>query len=92
VAYLSIVGTQLAQTVEVGQAESRLNGSVLGAVAGSVAFVAMTLAVPGLRNFLGLSAPTAPGLLLAAGASALGVAVGRAVPVGHAQLADAAYC
>jgi hypothetical protein len=41
----------------------------------------MTLAVPGLRNFLGLASPTAPGLLIAAGASLLAVAVARALPI-----------
>jgi magnesium-transporting ATPase (P-type) len=79
VAYVSIVTTQLAQTVEVGQAEGRLTRSVLGAVAASLGVVAMTLAVPSVRSFLGLAAPTVPGLLIAAGASLLAVAVARAL-------------
>ena len=37
VAYISIVTSQLAQTVDLGQAEGRLNSSVLGAVGGSLA-------------------------------------------------------
>jgi magnesium-transporting ATPase (P-type) len=81
VAYLSIVTTQLAQTVDLGQAEGRLTGSVLGAVAGSLVVVAMTLTVPSLRGFLGLASPTVPGLVIAGGASILAVLVGRGVPV-----------
>jgi magnesium-transporting ATPase (P-type) len=81
VAYLSIVTTQLAQTVDLGQAEGRLTGSVLAAVAGSLALVATTLAVPGVRSFLGLAPPTIPGVMIAGGASALAVAVGRALAV-----------
>jgi magnesium-transporting ATPase (P-type) len=81
VAYISIVTTQLAQTVDLGQAEGRLTGTVLGAVAGSLGVVAATLTVPGLRSFLAVSSPTGTGLLLAGGASALAVALGRMVPV-----------
>jgi cation-transporting P-type ATPase I len=81
VAYVSIVTTQLAQTVDLGQAEGRLTGSVLGAVGGSLAVVAATLAIPGLRGFLALSPPTLPGVLIAGGASLLAVLLGRIVPV-----------
>ena len=77
VAYISIVTTQLAQTVDLGRAEGRLTGSVLGAVAASLAVIGMTLTVPVLRNFLGLASPTVPGLLISGGASVLAVAVGR---------------
>jgi calcium-translocating P-type ATPase len=79
VAYLSIVTTQLAQTVDLGQAEGRLTGSVLAAVVGSLAVVGTTLAVPSVRGFLGLTSPTTPGLIIAGGASALAVAVSRAL-------------
>jgi calcium-translocating P-type ATPase len=79
VAYVSVVTTQLAQTVEVGQAEGRLTRSVLGAVAASLGVVGMTLAVPSVRSFLGLATPTVPGLVIAGGASLLAVAVARAL-------------
>jgi magnesium-transporting ATPase (P-type) len=81
VGYASIVTTQLAQTIDVGQAEGRLTGPVLGAVGGSLAVLALTLSVPSLRNFLGLAPPTVPGLLITGGASVLAVALGRALPV-----------
>jgi calcium-translocating P-type ATPase len=81
IAYASIVSTQLAQTVDVGQAEGRLTPSVLGAVGGSVGVVAMTLFVPGLRSFLGLAPVPASGLLIVVGASVLAAVLGRAVPV-----------
>ena len=81
VAYVSIVTTQLAQTLDLGQSEGRWSGSVLGAVGGSLAVVAMTLAVPGLRTFLGLASPTLPGLFVAGGASLLAVGLGRFLPV-----------
>ena len=81
VAYVSIVTTQLAQTVDLGQAEGHLTGSVLGAVGGSLAVVATTLAVHGLRDFLGLAPPTMTGLLIAGGASLLAVVLGRFLPV-----------
>jgi magnesium-transporting ATPase (P-type) len=90
VAYISIVTTQLAQTVDLGQAEGRLTGSVLGAVTGSLGVVAITLAVPGPRSFLALSPPTAAGLLLAGGASAAAVALGRVLPIARSAAGAAA--
>jgi magnesium-transporting ATPase (P-type) len=81
VAYLSIVATQLAQTVDLGQAEGRLTASVLAAVAGSLAVVGATLTVPGVRDFLALAPIPLPGLVIAGGASALAVALGRTLPV-----------
>lgn len=81
VAYISIVTTQLAQTIDLGQAEGRLTASVLGAVAGSLGTLVATFMVPGVRTFLGLASPTPAGILLAAGASVVAVGLGRAVPV-----------
>jgi calcium-translocating P-type ATPase len=79
-AYLSIVGTQLAQTLDIGRAEGRLTPSVAGAIGASVAVMAATVAVPGLRRFLGVAPPTPGGLALTGGASALAVVLGRTVP------------
>jgi magnesium-transporting ATPase (P-type) len=89
VAYISIVSTQLAQTLDLGRAEGRLTPPVLGAVAGSLAVVAATLTVPPVRRFLALSSPTFPGLLIAGGASGLAVAFGRLPPIGRPSAAHA---
>ena len=82
VAYITIVTSQLAQTVDLGQAEGRLNSSVLGAVGGSLAVLGATIVVPPLRTFLGLSSPSIAGVAIAGGASALAVVLGRSVPLG----------
>ncbi|MGN6167818.1 MAG: HAD-IC family P-type ATPase [Solirubrobacteraceae bacterium] len=82
VAYISIVTSQLAQTIDLGQAEGRLNSSVLGAVGGSVAVLAATVVLPPLRTFLGLSSPSIAGVAIAGGASLLAVMLGRVVPLG----------
>ena len=82
VAYITIVTSQLAQTVDLGHAEGRLHSSVLGAVGGSVAVLAATVVLPPLRTFLGLSSPSVAGVALAGGASALAVVLGRSVPLG----------
>jgi hypothetical protein len=84
VAYISIVTAQLAQTIDLGQAEGRLTSSVLGAVGGSLAAVAATVLVPPVRTFLGLSSPSMRGVAIAGGASGLAVVLGRVVPVGPA--------
>jgi cation-transporting P-type ATPase I len=85
VAYISIVSSQLAQTVDLGQAEGRLNSSVLVAVGGSVAVLASTIALPPLRTFLGLASPSIAGVGIATAASGLAVVLGRAVPIGSPQ-------
>jgi magnesium-transporting ATPase (P-type) len=79
-AYLSVVTTQLAQTVDLGRAEGRLTPSVAGAIAASVAVLGATVTVPGLQRFLGVASPTAGGLALTGAASALAVALGRTLP------------
>jgi magnesium-transporting ATPase (P-type) len=84
VAYLSIVTTQLAQTVDLGRSEGRLTPGVIGAVATSLAVVAATVSVPWLRSFLELSAPGSAGLALAGAASVAAVLLGRGLPVDRA--------
>jgi hypothetical protein len=83
-AYLSIVTTQLAQTVDLGRAEGRLTPSVAGAIASSAVVLGATVTIPGVRRFLGVATPTAGGLALTTAASALAVVLGRTVPVGEA--------
>jgi cation-transporting ATPase I len=81
VAFASIVGTQLAQTVDIGRAEGRLTGSVRGAVAGSAALVAAAIAFPPLRMFLGFGTPSLAGIGLAGSASVAAVGLGRVLPI-----------
>src|SRR5258706_6387313 len=79
VAYASIISTQLAQTLDAGRAEGRLTRPVIGAVAGSAAMLAATLAVPPLRNFLNLAVPGPSGWILTGAASLLAVLLNRAL-------------
>ncbi len=71
VAFASIIGTQMAQTLDAGRGESGLSRSVLGAVAGSAGLFFATLAISPLRSFLGLVLPSPLGWGLI-GASAAG--------------------
>jgi magnesium-transporting ATPase (P-type) len=91
VAYVAIVGTQLAQTLELGRAEGRLTPSVLGASLGSMAVVALTIAVPPVRAFLGFGATPLPLLVtLGGGASLAAVVIARALRVGGVPAPPAA--
>ena len=82
VAFASIITTQLAQTLDVGRAESGLSRSVLGAVIGSTGLLVATLAVRPLRDFLMLAMPGPLGLGLvgAATLAALLLSRGLALP------------
>jgi hypothetical protein len=64
VAFASIVGTQLAQTLDAGRAEGTLTKPVLAAVAGSTAVLLAAFAVPPLRQFLQLVVPSPLGWVL----------------------------
>jgi magnesium-transporting ATPase (P-type) len=55
VAFASLVSTQLAQTVQAGWNEQRLNRDMIGAVGVSGAALAAAYLVPPFRNFLRLS-------------------------------------
>ncbi|HZE06073.1 MAG TPA: HAD-IC family P-type ATPase, partial [Solirubrobacteraceae bacterium] len=66
VGFASIIVTQLAQTVQAGRSRESLSGSVMAGVAGSGGVLAASLALPPLRRFLGLAAPTPQGLMLTA--------------------------
>jgi magnesium-transporting ATPase (P-type) len=68
VAFTSVVGGQLAQTLDLGRSEGRLSPEVVGAVAGSAAFVAAIQTFPPFQRFFGLALPTPFGVLLCAGA------------------------
>ncbi len=64
VAFASVVGTQLAQTLDAGRSEDSLTRSVFGAVLGSVGVLLAALTVPPLRGFLGLVTPIPSSWLL----------------------------
>jgi cation-transporting ATPase I len=83
VAFGSIVGTQLSQTIDLGRTEGRLTGAVGGAAAASAALVAACLSLPPLQRFLGLAMPTPVGGLLIGGASGGAVVVSRALRVAN---------
>jgi magnesium-transporting ATPase (P-type) len=88
VAYTSIIGTQLAQTLDSGRAEGRLTSSVVGAVAGSAAMLAATLTVPPLRNFLNLAVPGPLGWTLVGAGSLAAVLLNRLLTVATAANPD----
>jgi magnesium-transporting ATPase (P-type) len=79
VAFTSVVLTQLAQTLEVGRVEGTLSRSVVGAVAGSAAFLASAVTIPPLRDFLGLLSPSVLGWGVVGGAAASAVVISRAI-------------
>jgi magnesium-transporting ATPase (P-type) len=79
VAFTSVVATQLAQTLEVGQVEGTLSRQVLGAVAGSLAVLFGTVTIPPLRNVLGLQTPSAFGWGAITAAAGSAVVISRAI-------------
>ncbi len=93
VAFASVVGTQLAQTLQVGTAEDGMNRAVLGAIGGSAALLGIGLAIPPLRTFLGLALPGGAGWALIGAGTLVGLLAGKAsgqlrlllpAPNGHA--------
>jgi cation-transporting ATPase I len=64
VAFASIVGTQLAQTLDAGRSEGRLTAPVLGAVAGSAGVMLAAFTIPPLRQLLQLVMPSPLGWTL----------------------------
>ena len=79
VAFASVVGTQLAQTLDLGWSGGKLSTPMLGSIAGSAGMMALALGVPAARSFLGLAMPTPVGWALIGGATLSAVAVGRLV-------------
>ena len=77
VAFASIVGTQLAQTLDAGWSEGNLTHSVLGAVTGSAGVLVAALTVPPLRSFLNLVMPSPLGWLLIGAGTLVAVGLSR---------------
>ena len=77
VAFASIVGTQLAQTLDTGWSEGNLTPSVFGAVACSACALLAALTVPPLRSFLNLVMPSPLGWLLIGTGTLMAVGLSR---------------
>lgn len=69
VAFASIVGGQLAQTLEYGLANQQLSPSIAIGVGTSAACLILAFVIPPVRGFLGLAAPSLETLLVVALAS-----------------------
>lgn len=78
VAFASVIGTQLAQTIDLGWSEGNLTPAIVGSVAGSAAMLGLSLAVPSLRAFLGLAIPSPFGWALIGGAAGVAFLLSRA--------------
>jgi calcium-translocating P-type ATPase len=78
VAFASVVGTQLAQTLDMGWVEGRISPSVLGAVGGSAGVLAAAMTLPPLRDLLGVVVPRPLGWMLVAGGALVALAGSRA--------------
>jgi calcium-translocating P-type ATPase len=79
VAFTGVVATQLAQTLDAGRVRGGLSGSVIGAVGASAALLASAVALPPIRNFLGLAMPTLAGWGTVGVAAAGAVAMSRLI-------------
>jgi cation-transporting ATPase I len=77
VAFASIVGTQLAQTLDAGRSEGTLTRPVLGAVGGSVGVMLAAFTIPPLRNLLQLVVPSPLGWVLIGSGTLLAVVLHR---------------
>jgi magnesium-transporting ATPase (P-type) len=88
VAFTSVVGTQLAQTLEAGRVEGALSGQVVKAVAASAGLLLSTVTIPPLRDFLGLVTPGPLGWGLIGGSAAAAVALSRLIEFGWRPMAE----
>jgi hypothetical protein len=58
VAFASIVGTQLARTLDAGRLDGRLSGSVTAEVGGTTTLLALAITIPPVQRFLALAGPS----------------------------------
>ncbi|MGZ3603165.1 MAG: HAD-IC family P-type ATPase, partial [Ktedonobacterales bacterium] len=77
VAFASVIATQLAQTLDAGWSEGHLTNAMVGAVGSSAAFTAGALALPPLRQFVGLAVPGPAGWALIGGSTLAALALSR---------------
>jgi len=85
IAFASIVGNQLAQTLEAGQYENRLSKPVLHAVVGSTAMLGSVLLIGPLRTALGLTLPNLLSCGLIGTSAITAAALSRAIPAVGSQ-------
>jgi hypothetical protein len=83
VAFLSVMGTQLAQTVAMARTDGRPDPAILASVAASVGALGLGAALPATRTFLGLGGLGASDAALALGASLTAPVLVRALPAGR---------
>jgi magnesium-transporting ATPase (P-type) len=81
VAFASLIGTQLAQTLEAGKTQGFRSLSVLATVGGTLAALGLGLGVPPVREFFGLVAPSALGWGAVAASSVAAAALSRVLEV-----------
>jgi magnesium-transporting ATPase (P-type) len=77
VAFMSVVGTQLAQTMITGRTNGSVDRAVRGAVGASGGALLALLAVPPLRAFFQMALPAPAGWMLVAGASLIAPTLSR---------------
>jgi cation-transporting ATPase I len=77
VAFGGVVATQLAQTLDVGWSDGHLTPPIVGAIGGSAALTASAIALPPLRQFLGLAVPGPVGWGLIGGSVAAAIVLSR---------------
>jgi magnesium-transporting ATPase (P-type) len=80
VAFLSVMGTQLAQTIAMARTDGRPDRAITAAVGASVGALAVAAALPTTRTFLGLGGLTPTGIALALGASLVSPVFVRGLP------------
>jgi hypothetical protein len=85
VAFLSVIGTQLAQTFAMGWTDAGPDPAIAAAVAASVGVLAAGALVPATRAFLGLDGLTPPAIGLSLAASLAAPVVVAALPHGGAE-------
>ena len=80
-AFIGVIVTQMAQTLDAGRSEGGLSRPVLGAVAGSLGLLGTALAIPTLRDLFGLVIPTPLVWALIAAEAGLAVTMSRTLPL-----------
>jgi magnesium-transporting ATPase (P-type) len=81
VTFVTVICTQLAQTLDVGAEQGMLSPSVLAAVGGSAATLGVAVGVPPVANVLGVVAPTAQGWATVGVSSVAAVALSRSIGI-----------
>jgi cation-transporting P-type ATPase I len=87
VTFASIICSQLAQTLDIGQDHGMLGRSTVLAVGGSLAALGLAVGVGPVAGFLGLAAPSAQGWATVAASSAAAIVLSRGIGIaGKANL------